>query len=126
VVVVIGHIVATKAMPNFGDSAFSAFSREQHVSTVKELVEGVASEMENHSVVEAFLKSLRALAPLCKSIVELNYLAEIQTVIQLATEKAPDGMYFHATLLCLDSADPHFPFYFTFLFFIFYFLLFFY
>jgi hypothetical protein len=90
----LGHVVATKAMPCFEDSAFNSFSREGHVSTMQKFIDASGIERSNYGVVDEFLASTRALAPLCKSVFELKYLADVQRVMGLARSKDPTSKRF--------------------------------
>jgi hypothetical protein len=86
-----GHIVAAKAMPSFEESAFNSFSRDRHVSSVQKLMNRVPKAQQDHGVLDGFLKSVRTLAPICKSVIELNYLADMQRVMNMAKSGSPDG-----------------------------------
>ncbi|KAL0941737.1 C6 zinc finger domain-containing protein [Colletotrichum truncatum] len=93
------HVVAMKAMPSFEDSAFRTFSREEHVYNFKQQLstngssEGLGSVQGDArlGVLVGFIENLAALAPLCGSVLEVEYLAEIRRVIQLTLAESEDA-----------------------------------
>lgn len=73
------------------ESNFRSFKREMHMATFLENVVGshpAPPSMEPSSLLE----SVRALGPLCKSVVELTFVAEIQKAIILSAENSIAGM----------------------------------
>lgn len=86
-----GHVVAMKAMPNFEASVFNSFSHEGHVNTVKKFIDNTGMKPHNYGIADEFLASTRNLAPLCRSVFELRYLADIQRAMNLARIGDPEG-----------------------------------
>jgi hypothetical protein len=86
-----GHVVAMKAMPNFAESKFNSFSIEGHISSVQSLFDEFGHVPHDLEVVEGFLASAQGVAPVCKSVFELQYLAEPQNVGNLAKTGSPEG-----------------------------------
>jgi hypothetical protein len=81
-------------MPSFEDSAFSSFSREEHVSACKELAACTATVPSDYkSLSDAFCTSLQSLAPICKSTIELTLMADIKHVVRLANRDPYQGTY---------------------------------
>lgn len=92
-----GHIVATKAMPSFETSAFRSFSRQEHADGFKRLVVRSISQAPPDDktvllgVFNAFLQSLGNIAPLCGSILEVEYLAGMKRVVALFLAGSEEG-----------------------------------
>ncbi|WYZ37867.1 hypothetical protein EsH8_II_001373 [Colletotrichum jinshuiense] len=93
------HIVATKAMPSFETSAFRSFSRQEHADGFKMLVVRSISQAPPDDktvllgVFNAFLQSLGNIAPLCRSILEVEYLAGMKRVVALFLAGSEEGKF---------------------------------
>lgn len=88
------QIVATAVMPDFTQSVFRSFARDVHIENAQmRLGKFGAPPVIDDALVEGFLLSLRALAPLCQSTLELNYLAAIERVVRLPKTDPAQGAY---------------------------------
>lgn len=85
------HIVAVSGMPCFGDSLFAGFSGEGHLTAVRGLNHPGATHPLGDGFLDGFSGSLRALAPLCHSTLEVNFLARIEKVLNTARTSSLDG-----------------------------------
>jgi len=91
------HVVAASAMPSFDESLFAGFSGEGHYRAVKSLGYPRAGEPQDDAFVEAFLGSLRGLAPLCQSTLEVNFLSQIERILNVARISSVDGKFDRTT-----------------------------
>lgn len=96
------HVVAATSMLSYEESLFAPFSAERHFETVKKLNEVAVPRGQDEEVIDPFLKSVRALAPLCHSATEVKYLAGMEKALRLARTSSVDGPYF----LCSPEAPP--------------------
>ncbi|GKT57780.1 C6 zinc finger domain-containing protein [Colletotrichum tofieldiae] len=102
---VVGHIIATQVMSSFETSAFRAFSRREHVEGFKRLVlsqgdgwEAINGKRDLLCIFKGFENSLGNLAPLCGSVVEVEYLAGLKRVVALFLMDSADAYYAFATV----------------------------
>ncbi|TQN71692.1 Sterol uptake control protein 2 [Colletotrichum shisoi] len=98
--VVVGHIVATQAISSFGTSAFRGLSTPEHVEGCKKMAlsrggaKGLAHDKRKLSeTFEGFEASLGNLAPLCRSVIEVEYLAGLKQVAALFRTESDDAYY---------------------------------
>jgi hypothetical protein len=96
-----GYVLTAKGVVNLHESSFRSFTRDEHISTFTEMMTGASVSIHNYTKPDSLLASVRALAPLCKTINELEYVAGIQKVLQLCAENSITGM---STSLCHASS----------------------
>lgn len=94
----VGHIVATQAMSSFETSAFRGLSTPEHVEGCKRLAlsrGGAKGSADGKRILsetfEGFEASLGNLAPLCGSVIEVEYLAGLKQVAALFRTESDDG-----------------------------------
>ncbi|KAL2019194.1 hypothetical protein VTK56DRAFT_9994 [Thermocarpiscus australiensis] len=80
------HIVGRTSMMVYEDSLFYDFTPGGYADSVRRLIGGAAPSLEagQEILVDEFLKSLRALAPLCTSPLEVKFLAATERIANLA------------------------------------------
>ncbi|KAK0641057.1 hypothetical protein B0T16DRAFT_430984 [Cercophora newfieldiana] len=76
------HIIAETGMLDFSKSLFHEFTEEGYTDSVRRLIgsEGFAPEGQKARLFEEFFLSLRKLAPLCTSPLEIKFLASAERV----------------------------------------------
>lgn len=84
-------VIARSGMQSFGESAFRSFSAEGHVQAVAKINEGIATDIPDDELVDSGTASLRALAPLCKSVVELQFIGKLQRALRMARSSCVEG-----------------------------------
>lgn len=78
------HIVAAHSMPSFEASAFESFTANGYTKSIRNLIApGGFVEPADISLFDGFAMSLRALGPLCKSPLEIRFLASTQRIMNL-------------------------------------------
>ncbi|KAH8887678.1 hypothetical protein GQ53DRAFT_726027 [Thozetella sp. PMI_491] len=94
------QVVAASSIPDLGESLFRSFSREGHMSTVRTMVSVLdpLKALDAETVVTPFLTSLRALAPLCQSTLQLGVLASLERVARLSLTSTVEAFADMATL----------------------------
>ena len=82
-------------------STFKTFARSAYVSKIRELISchEIPDDHLDALIVEGFCTSTKRLAPLCKSIPELQYLAHMQRIATLAIADPAESM--------LDCSNIH-------------------
>lgn len=94
-------------MPSFEDSAFQSFSAEGHTASMLELLGDSRLDPEGCGTIDDFITSVRQVAPLCKSVTELEWLAQMQMVASTAKTALPEGEFNGAlTSRCLEAKFP--------------------
>ncbi|KAK3998307.1 hypothetical protein QBC44DRAFT_2057 [Cladorrhinum sp. PSN332] len=95
-------VVATTSMLEYGDSLFHAFTAEGYADSVRRLVTGpMHLDAEQEVLLEEFLVSLRGLAPLCRSPLEVRFLGGIERTVKRARVWAADAFAESASLYSL-------------------------
>ena len=80
-----GFIIGSSLIPDFEVSTFRTFARESYVQRVQEIVNAeTPNQALGRAVASGFSASLKRLAPLCKSVAELEYLARLQRIVTSA------------------------------------------
>ncbi|TIC95466.1 Sterol uptake control protein 2 [Colletotrichum higginsianum] len=94
------HIVATQAMSSFETSAFRGLSTPEHVEGCKRMAlsrGGAKGSADGRRILsetfEGFEASLGNLAPLCGSVIEVEYLAGLKQVAVLFRTESDDAYY---------------------------------
>lgn len=78
------HIVAAHSMPSFEASAFKSFTAGGYTNSIRKLLApGECVEPSDTSLFDGFSMSLRALGPLCKSPLEIRFLASTERIMNL-------------------------------------------
>ncbi|VUC33608.1 unnamed protein product, partial [Clonostachys rosea] len=92
-------VVGNTLLPNFEDSAFKTFARAAYVEQVRKLI-GNSGEAESldATVAEEFCNSLKQLAPICRSVPELEYLAMMQRIANFAVTNPAESYHEHSFL----------------------------
>lgn len=85
------YVVSTTAMLRFEDSLFCDFSLEKHIDTVHRLSNKMPSDCQEQELMESFSTSIMALAPLCQSTLEVEFLAYFNRIIDCARSSSVDG-----------------------------------
>lgn len=95
------HIVYNTSMTEFQDSLFQAFTQAGYSDSVRQLIKGppIILDEDQDILIKGFIKSLRALAPLCKSPLEIKFMAATERVVRVARVSAAEGQLL--TLLSL-------------------------
>ncbi|KAK4160049.1 hypothetical protein QBC43DRAFT_293375 [Cladorrhinum sp. PSN259] len=101
------YVIANTFILPSNDSIFGSFTAEGFADSVRRLIPGpISLEGDQEAVIDEFLVSLRALAPLCKSSLEVRFLASIEFTVRRAKVWAVDAfadcaslysLMFHAT-----------------------------
>ncbi|KAJ9151319.1 Sterol uptake control protein 2 [Pleurostoma richardsiae] len=84
-------VVSHSAMPAFEDSMFRSFSLEGHIESLRSLNQGREDSPEDEGLVDAFLSSIRAVGALCRSTMEVRFLAAFEAVVKTAKISAVDS-----------------------------------
>ncbi|KAI5460840.1 hypothetical protein BGZ63DRAFT_473155 [Mariannaea sp. PMI_226] len=84
-------IVSGLSMERFAESLFGCFTTERHIEQVQEINGGYCMPTEYTGFLDAALVSLKALQPLCRSVLELRYLLIIDNIIKAAKSSSVDG-----------------------------------
>lgn len=87
------HVIANASMLLSEDSLFHAFTMEGYSDSVRRLIgtAPVALDADQEALLDEFLRSLRALAPLCTSPLEVKFLAATEHVVRVARTSAAEG-----------------------------------
>lgn len=84
-------LIARAVMPSFADSAFRSFTMEGHVGAVLAFLRDQGACERSDEAVSGFAGSVERLRPLCEGQTELEYLAALQRVVQMANGSSFDG-----------------------------------
>ncbi|KAJ4306039.1 hypothetical protein N0V88_000834 [Collariella sp. IMI 366227] len=87
------HVIATSSLLACKDSLFAEFTQEGYGQSVRRAI-GTAPLFLNRSeqiLLDEFLVSLRALAPLCRSPLEVLFLASTERVVKVARKSAAEA-----------------------------------
>lgn len=87
-------VVSGLSLQRFAESLFQKFSAESHMKNVQALNQGGISPTRYTNFFDAALVSVMALVPLCRSTLELRYIAIIDRVIQAAKSDSVNGTKF--------------------------------
>lgn len=87
------HVVADSAMPSFSRSIFAGFSGHGHYLAVKSLNSERAADPQDEAFADAFLVSLRSLAPLCNSTLEVSFLAQVEKILNISRVAPTEGEF---------------------------------
>lgn len=94
------HIIYHTSMLTMDDSLFGSFARESYADSVRRLIGAppLVLDAEQELMIRRFLRSLRALGPLCKSPLEVRFLAATERIartaaISAARGQSPTGWY---------------------------------
>jgi len=87
------HIIGTATLLAYKDSFFKEFTQDGYGESVRKVI-GTAPlslNQEEEKIIQEFLESLHALAPLCTSPLEVRFLAAIERVVNVARVSAAEG-----------------------------------
>ena len=89
------HIIATTSLLTHRESLFWSFTQEGYGHSVRQVIgtAPLALDPDLEVLIEEFLESLHALAPLCTSALEVRFLASTERVVNLARISAADGQF---------------------------------
>jgi hypothetical protein len=91
-----GFIVGLTVVPEMDVSLFKAFARVPYVAKIHELIGSDRSvSYLNGAIVQGFCSSLKQLAPLCKTVAELEYMSMMQRIADIAASNPVEGKYRH-------------------------------
>jgi len=94
-----GFIIGSSLIPDFEVSTFRTFARESYVQRVQEIVNAeTPNQALGRAVASGFSASLKRLAPLCKSVAELEYLARLQRIVTSAATNPAECYHEHSFL----------------------------
>ncbi|KAH6892452.1 hypothetical protein B0T10DRAFT_401320 [Thelonectria olida] len=88
-------VVSGMSMQRFAESLFGKFSSETHAENVQALNHGYIAPTNYANFFDAALASVKALQPLCRSTLELTYIAIIGSVVEAAKSSSVNGMNPH-------------------------------
>ncbi|KAM5348779.1 hypothetical protein ACJ41O_008602 [Fusarium nematophilum] len=101
-------LVGTHSVGDLERTIFKTFARASYLEKIRELVKEDESDHYLDALVsEEFCASTRRLAPLCKSVAELRYLAHMQRIAALASTDPAESMlsFFYDGLGDLTAND---------------------
>lgn len=84
-------VVANSSLFEFKDSAFRMFSTEGHVQRIVEINSGFDTGLTDLEAVDAGLASLRAIAPLSQSVLEISFVGSLQRILQMSRTTCVEG-----------------------------------
>jgi hypothetical protein len=89
------HIIATTTLLTHRESLFWSFTQEGYGHSVRQVIgtAPLALDPDLELLIDRFLESLHALAPLCRSALEVRFLASTERVVKLARISAADGQF---------------------------------
>ena len=87
------RVIAETGMLSFDQSLFSSFSEEGYSESVRKLTGSspVVLDPNQEALFDEFIVSLRALAPLCTSPLEIKFLATTERVVKMVKTSAVEG-----------------------------------
>ncbi|KAK4241499.1 hypothetical protein C8A03DRAFT_41112 [Achaetomium macrosporum] len=87
------HIIANTSLLSFSDSLFQDFTQVGYSESVRRALGpgGFALRPDQELLIDDFLKSLRALAPLCTSPLEIRLMASTERIAKLARWSAAEA-----------------------------------
>lgn len=87
------HVVGSTALITRPDSLFWSFTQEQYSDRIRAILGlgPVGLTPEQDALMDDFLTSLRALAPLCTSPLEVRFLASTESLVKTAKISASEG-----------------------------------
>jgi hypothetical protein len=87
------NLIAIESLLAFSDSLFQDFTQAGYSQSVRKALGpgGFALRQDQEPVIDDFLKSLRALAPLCTSTLEIRLMASTERIAKLAMWSAAEG-----------------------------------
>ncbi|KAF5551847.1 sterol uptake control 2 [Fusarium mexicanum] len=77
-------IVSKCSVFQFEDSAFRMFSIEEHVQRVNDINNGFDIGLSDHEAIDAGVASIKAIAPLSQSMLEIGLVAALQSIIDMS------------------------------------------
>jgi hypothetical protein len=77
-------IISETVVQSPDDSLFKSFTRESYIDSMKSLVDNFVDVVDDDDMMDDFSASLKVAAPLCQSIIEINYLSTLQRIAKLA------------------------------------------
>jgi hypothetical protein len=92
-------VVANSSFFRFEDSAFRMFSTEGHVQCVHDINGGFDTGLADQEAIDAGLASLREVAPLSHSVLEVSLVGRLQRILQMSRTSCVGGKR-------LYSAEP--------------------
>ncbi|KAK0667544.1 hypothetical protein QBC41DRAFT_137465 [Cercophora samala] len=97
------HIIANTAMGSMKNSLFREFTQEGYCDSVRRVIGIVPLDLseEQDMLIQDFTKSLRALGPLCKSPLEVKFLASTDAIAKAARTSASEAFSQFAALYSL-------------------------
>ncbi|KAF4959530.1 hypothetical protein FGADI_1597 [Fusarium gaditjirri] len=77
-------IVSNSSTLQFEDSAFRMFSTEGHVQRVNDINNGFDMGLSDYEAIDAGIESMKAIAPLSQSTLEISLVATLQSVLEMS------------------------------------------
>ncbi|KAK4128538.1 hypothetical protein N657DRAFT_560911 [Parathielavia appendiculata] len=89
------HLIASTSLLSFRDSLFWEFTQEGYSQSVRRAIGTgpVHLNPDQEALLDSFLESLRALAPLCTSPLEIKFMASTERVVKMAKVEAAEGRF---------------------------------
>jgi hypothetical protein len=89
------HVIANTATITHEGSLFYAFAQEGYPHSVRRLIGTPPVRLDAYweSLIDDFSQSLRALAPLCTSSLEVKFLAAIERIVKIAKTSPAEGPF---------------------------------
>lgn len=84
-------IVFKSSIFQFEDSAFRMFSTEGHVQRVNDLNNGFDKGLSDYEAIDAGIASIKAIAPLCQSTLEISLVANLQSILEMSRSTCVGG-----------------------------------
>ncbi|KAK3295145.1 uncharacterized protein B0H64DRAFT_139576 [Chaetomium fimeti] len=116
------HVIASTTMTEYHDSLFRSFNQSGYGDSVRKILGAAPAVLKakEQDLLDGFLKSLRALGPLCTSSLEVKFLASTERVVKVARVSPTEafaqlsghyGLVMHAALEeFAPFVDPkHYP-----------------
>ncbi|KAK4220025.1 hypothetical protein QBC37DRAFT_436347 [Rhypophila decipiens] len=102
------HIVAAHSMPSFEASAFESFTANGYTSSIRKLIApGGFVETSDVALFDGFSLSVRALGPLCKSPLEIRFLANTERILKLTKTSVLESFALFTSLYDIISESSN-------------------
>jgi hypothetical protein len=87
-----GWMVVTTNILDTENSIFAPFTKDAFIDSIREVISSMAEVPRERFRVDDFLASLRTVAPICRSVAELNYLSNMEQIAALARSSVAEGV----------------------------------
>ncbi|KAK4105261.1 hypothetical protein N658DRAFT_512750 [Parathielavia hyrcaniae] len=109
------HLIANSSTLYFQDSLFWDFTQEGYGHSVRRAIGTgpILLDPDQEALLDSFLESLRALAPLCTSPLEIRFMASTERVVKMAQVEAAEAfaqLAAHYALINHSTSEEFAPF----------------